>query len=104
MSGGAVLDDTESIRLKKQSINDRYEQFVLRYFAILYHYVYIIITAFLVCTESSCISASLHTFKLLRRVNEKAAIRKEKLKKAHTLHQLFRDIDDEEAWIKFVKF
>jgi spectrin alpha len=51
--------DTDSIREKKQSINERYE-----------------------------------------RVRTLAAHRRTRLDEANTLHQFFRDIDDEEAWIK----
>lgn len=51
--------DTENIKEKKQSINERYE-----------------------------------------RVKTLAAHRRAKLNEAQTLHQFFRDIDDEEAWIK----
>jgi spectrin alpha len=51
--------DTENIKEKKQSINERYE-----------------------------------------RVKTLAAHRRARLNEAQTLHQFFRDIDDEEAWIK----
>ena len=34
------------------------------------------------------------------RVKDLAASRRQKLDEANTLHQFFRDIDDEEAWIK----
>ncbi|ESO09912.1 hypothetical protein HELRODRAFT_156368 [Helobdella robusta] len=51
--------DTENIKEKKQSINERYE-----------------------------------------RVRTLAAHRRTRLNEAQTLHQFFRDIDDEEAWIK----
>ena len=51
--------DTESIKEKKQTINERYE-----------------------------------------RVTTLAAHRRARLDEANTLHQFFRDIDDEEAWIK----
>jgi len=33
-----------------------------------------------------------------------AAHRRARLNEAQTLHQFFRDIDDEEAWIKYVIF
>jgi len=33
-----------------------------------------------------------------------AAHRRARLNEAQTLHQFFRDIDDEEAWIKYVVF
>ena len=51
--------DTESIKEKKQSINERYEN-----------------------------------------VRSLANHRRSRLDEANTLHQFFRDIDDEEAWIK----
>lgn len=36
------------------------------------------------------------------RVKTLAAHRRARLNEAQTLHQFFRDIDDEEAWIKYV--
>ena len=36
------------------------------------------------------------------RVKDLASERRQKLDEAHTLHQFFRDVDDEEAWIKYV--
>ena len=51
--------DTNEIREKKESINDRYNK-----------------------------------------VRDHAQERRNKLNEANTLHQFFRDIDDEEAWIK----
>ena len=51
--------DAESIREKKQSINERYE-----------------------------------------RIRTLTTHRRARLDEANTLHQFFRDIDDEEAWIK----
>lgn len=37
-------------------------------------------------------------------VCDSANDRRSKLDEANTLHQFFRDIDDEEAWIKYVHF
>ena len=37
------------------------------------------------------------------RVKLLSAHRRERLTEADTLHQFFRDIDDEEAWIKYVE-
>ena len=34
------------------------------------------------------------------RVTELTLLRREKLNESHRVHQFFRDIDDEEAWIK----
>jgi len=39
---------------------------------------------------------------LTNRVRTLAAHRRARLNEAQTLHQFFRDIDDEEAWIKYV--
>jgi len=39
---------------------------------------------------------------LTNRVKTLAAHRRARLNEAQTLHQFFRDIDDEEAWIKYV--
>ena len=38
------------------------------------------------------------------RVRTLAAHRRARLNEAQTLHQFFRDIDDEEAWIKLVYY
>jgi len=43
-------------------------------------------------------------FCVTNRVKTLAAHRRARLNEAQTLHQFFRDIDDEEAWIKYVVF
>jgi len=43
-----------------------------------------------------------YVFCVTNRVKTLAAHRRARLNEAQTLHQFFRDIDDEEAWIKYV--
>lgn len=37
-----------------------------------------------------------------QRIKSMAAARRAKLNESHRLHQFFRDMDDEESWIKYV--
>lgn len=37
-----------------------------------------------------------------QRIKTMAAARRAKLNESHRLHQFFRDMDDEESWIKYV--
>lgn len=37
-----------------------------------------------------------------QRIKSMASARRAKLNESHRLHQFFRDMDDEESWIKYV--
>jgi len=51
------------------------------------------VAACIKCSNCHCVT---------NRVKTLAAHRRARLNEAQTLHQFFRDIDDEEAWIKYV--